>query len=824
MKRNILLLCLCLFAGFNAFAYDVEIDGIYYNLSGNEATVTYRGYDDYYYEISNYSGTVVIPESINYNGITYSVTSIGEQAFFDCKSLTSVTIPNSVTSIGNLAFVNCIGLTSITIPNSVTIIGPNAFIDCIGLTSITIPESVTSIDSYAFYGCYFKPESFVNNSSLTSDNNWGATFCDEETNDGLIIINNVVVRCRPVAVSVTIPESVTGIADRAFQGCSSLTSVIIPNSVTNIGNSAFRECTSLTSITIPNGVTSIGVSAFRECTSLTSVIIPESVTSIGEQAFSDCKSLTSITIPESVIHIGRDAFAFCSSLTSITIPESVTSIGDYAFNGCYFKPESFVNNSSLTSDDNWGATLIDEETNDGLIIINNIVVRCRPWAVSVTIPESVTSIGNYAFNGCPSLTSVIINCSTVGDGWFYGLESIKEVVLGDGVTSIGYGTFFGCSNLTSITIPESVTSIGGYAFYGCSSLTSVNIPKSVTNIGGGTFVGCSSLTSIIIPASVTSISSYAFSGCSGLTSIKVEQGNERYDFWNNCNAIIESATNTLIMGCMTSTIPASVTSIGYMAFWDCSGLTSIIIPESVTSIGGEAFSGCSSLTSITIPKGVTSIGAACFYDCSSLTSITIPASVTSIEEGAFAGCSGLISIKVEQGNERYDSRNSCNAIIETATNTLIVGCRTSTIPESVTSIGEKAFTECTSLTSIVIPSSVNSIGSGTFAFCTGLTDFYCFVESVPQIDADVFYNTPIASATLHVPAASLELYKATAPWSGFGSIVPLTDEDAIEDIKASKATTEIARYDIQGRKISTPQKGINIIHYSDGTTKRVMVK
>ena len=218
----------------------------------------------------------------------------------------------------------------------------------------------------------------------------------------------------------------------------------------------------------------------------------------------------------------------------------------------------------------------------------------------------------------------------------------------------------------TITFSGDVTSIGWGmgAFVGCTGLTSITIPNSVTSIGGGAFYGCTGLTSITIPNSVTSIGDDAFSGCTGLTSIDVESGNTIYDSRNNCNAIIETSTNTLIQGCKTTIIPNSVTSIGGSAFEDCTGLTSVTIPNSVTSIGGSAFSGCTGLTSVAIGNSVTSIGGSAFYGCTDITSITIGNNVTSIGESAFEDCTGLTSIDVESGNTIYDSRNNCNAIIQ----------------------------------------------------------------------------------------------------------------------------------------------------------------
>ena len=329
--------------------------------------------------------------------------------------------------------------------------------------------------------------------------------------------------------SITIPDSVTSIGEESFLGCSSLTSITIPDSVTSIGKRAFDGCSGLTSITIPKRVTSIEWSVFSGCSSLTSITIPNSVTSIGENAFEDCKSLTSITIPNSVTSIGDCAFADCVSLISITIPNSVTSIGENAFYGCIGLGEIKVEkgNSVFHSE---GNCLIETES-------KTLVAGCKNSKIPAD--GSVTCIGECAFDGCKSLTSITIP---------------KRV------TSIGDSAFTGCRSLTSITIPNSVTSIGDSAFFGCRSLTSITIPNSVTSIGGGAFAGCESLTSITIPNSVTSIGGSAFADCESLTSI---------------------------------TIPNSVTSIEINTFAFCNSLTSVTIPKSVTSVHGDAFMGCS---------------------------------------------------------------------------------------------------------------------------------------------------------------------------------------------------------------------------------------
>ena len=385
-----------------------------------------------------------------------------------------------------------------------------------------------------------------------------------------------------------------------------ITEVVIPEEilyghyiyeVKEIGNRAFYECKGLASITIPNSITSLGEWAFRGCSCLTSITIPNSVTSIGSLAFSHCSSLKSVTIPNSVTSIGTSAFLSCSSLTSIVVEEG-----------------------NLTYDNRENCNAIIETAT------NTLISGCQ----NTIIPNSVTSIENSAFSGCSGLTSVTIP---------------------NNVTSIGSAAFRYCKSLTSVIIPNSVTSIGDRAFYECSSLTSITIPNSVTSIGEWAFSGCSSLTSITIPNSVTSIRERAFSGCSGLTFIVVEEGNLTYDSRENCNALIETATNILIRGCQNTIIPNSVTSIGNYAFSGCSALTFITIPNGVTSIGFGAFYYCFSLTSVTIPNSVTSIGDKVFSCCFDLTSITIPNSVTSIGEYAFSLCEKLISVTVPSHTE-----------------------------------------------------------------------------------------------------------------------------------------------------------------------------
>ncbi len=408
------------------------------------------------------------------------VTEIGSRAFSDCKSLTSITIPDSVTYISEDAFSRCKSLTSITIPDSVTSIDYRVFERCTSLTSITIPDSVTSIGDWAFYGCE-KLTSITIADSVTSIDNGAFRDCSSLT-------------------SITIPDSVTSI-DEAFYNCSSLTSVTIGNSVTSIGSYAFYNCSSLTSITIPNGVTSIGKNAFYGCRGLTSITIPDSVTSIGEEAFRGCSSLTSITIPDSVTSIGDSAFDSCSSLTSITIPDSVTSIGDSAFSSCS-SLTSITIGKSITSMGNgaFGYCETLEEFYFNANAMNNFEANTRIFSyrergkgIKVIIGKNVTMLPSGLFGDVPRIVSVTFEkgstCESI-DSAFRGCSSLTSVTIPDSVTSIGDFAFKDCTSLTSVTIGNSVTSIGDFAFQDCSSLTSVTIPDSVASIGSYAFEGC----------------------------------------------------------------------------------------------------------------------------------------------------------------------------------------------------------------------------------------------------------------------------------------------------------------------------------------------
>ena len=681
-------------------------------------------------------------------------------------------VKEGVKELDERQFVGNTNIVSVSLPDSLECIDHYALAYS-NITTITIPKNVKDL-TYPFQGCPKLKEIIV-----AKDN----PYYDSRDNCNAVIetaTNTLVAGCG----ETVIPEGIKTIGWKAFNGCPTVKNIILPDSVTSILEYAFACCDNLESVNLPAGLTDIGKEAFCWCEKLQSITIPEGVTRIGENAFLHCGSVKSIEIPSSVTEIERGAFAGNKNLESLKVS---------------------ADNPKYDSRDNSNA-IIDTET-------NTLVTACE----HTVIPDSVERIGSYAFANVElekytipktikeleerSFAESKIDTIELSGGIeslsgqvFSGSE-VKQIILSEGLKSIGWGVFSQCNELKSVILPDSLTSmessvfkdctsleevhfgsglttIGNYAFSECSSLTKIEIGEGVTRIGQDAFKDCTGLTSVLIPASVRELGTYysgshfvsnPFAGCDALSEIKVAEENPIYDSRDNCNAVITTAGNELVLGTKSTVIPASVTSIGQKAFQNCTGLTKLEIPDTVTYIDWYAFDGCTGLTEIKLPNSIQKIQSCTFKDCTGLTKLEIPESVTLIAGGAFEGCTGLTeltipasvtkmdtedgtgyfngctnlkSLKVAEDNPVYDSRDNCNGIIETATNTLVCAYENTTIPDSVKVIGYGAFSEL-DVTDITIPAGVTELARYAIAYCDSLTSV-TIPDSVEKIGMNVF--------------------------------------------------------------------------------------
>ena len=680
------------------------------------------------------------------------ITSIGTYAFYNCSGLTSVTIPNSVTSIGSYAFYGCTSLISVTIPNSVTSIGESAFSGCSGLTSVTIPNSVTSIGSYAFLNV---PNIIYNGTATGSP--WGARSINGYVDGSLVYTDSTkttLVLCFPSAIGeIIIPNSVTNIRDGAFKNAQ-ITSVTIPGSVKHLGdatavdkgNGVFASCTQLQTVNLQSGLQTIGYQSFYKCTNLTSINIPNTVTQIGHGAFA-YTGLRSITIPGSVTCLGNGdlmnddgtgAFGYCSqlemvvlneglktisyetfenctNLTTINIPNSVTAIGTNAFKNCTSLPvEGYIRYAGTHLVEVTDRTRTTYTIKEGTRSIGG---SGRDYAgfkgcanmTSITIPNTVNYISDFAFDGCTSLP--VINNIRYADT--YLVEAVDKT-------------------LSTYTIKEGTKWIGTSAFDYCTALTSIVIPNTVISIGYGAFFGCSSLISITLPNTISSIAAQTFYNCSSLPSIQ---------------------------------IPSSITSIGSEAFLGCSNLTSIAIPEGVTRLETNLFYKCRKLSSVSLPESLISIGEQVFEYCDSLKSIRIPIAVKKIEEYAF-DCENLSSVYISSLDAWCDIEfeNKYSNPLYTAHNLYIGNEKISdlVIPNGVKAIKDYAFIGGT-FNSVTIPNSVTNIGKKAFDYSN---IGYILMESntPPTLSSSSFKKNQL----IYVPlGGALDVYRQSSEWINY---------------------------------------------------------
>ncbi len=658
-----------------------------------------------------------------------------ESPFYALRSsIKKVVIEEDVTSIGNYAFYYCTSLTEVFFSDGITAIGEYAFYRCSKITEIQLPESLTSIEALAFSSCS-DLTSLVVPGNVSSIGSGAFGNCDKLITAG------------PVGENYNYQFGwTTEIPAYAFSSCKKLTDIVFPEETTGIGNNAFSGCTSLSSFAFPVSITSIGSNAFSNCNNIKEVIFPEGLKGIGASAFNKCSNLKKVVIPQSVVLIGNSAFAGCSELFTAGPIGGDYNI-EFGWAGSILG-NAFYNCNSLTN-----VTIPD-----GVTTIGNYALSGCSNLIEIVIPGSIKAIGNCVFEKCNNLKEVYYKGSE--NNWQYVKIGIENTYLleanfhyePDGSTPeiVAQGTWGG--NTTKWTLTDD----GVLAFSGSGTMTNfswidpgwrdyresiitVTFENGVRSIGDYAFSGCSSLISITIPDSVTSIGKSTFSGCSALTSITIPDSVTSvgdYAF-NGCKALTSIALSKSITklrgtfqdctSLVTVTIPNGVTSIGEYTFSSCTSLTSVTIPDSVMSIGKSTFSGCSALTSITIPDSVTNIGEGAFWGCESLTVVSIPDSVTNLDKQVFVGCDALINVLIGNGI----------TIIKEAT---FFGCRSLTnvtIGNCVTSIEKQAFSWCESLEIMTLPDCVTTIGEEAFYACGSLAEII-IPKSVKSIQTEAF--------------------------------------------------------------------------------------
>lgn len=631
--------------------------------------------------------------SFSYDGLSYNTT--GSKTVEVARNYSSnikgdITVPSevsynnktyTVTEVGNYAFGWCDKLTSITLPNTITRMGYEVFISCTGLTSFTMPNSVVTIGASMFESC-------VNLKNVTLSDNLNSLTANLFHNCGLLS-------------EITIPEKVSTIRINAFANCTSLTQVTIPDGVTEINETVFANDSNLTSVTIGSKVAILGSGVFSNCPKLKNVTFNslDNLKSLGSSAFNGCKSLVSIVLPNSLTTLDVGTFYNCTSLESITLPNSLTKINTNFYNN----EEAFGNCVSLKT---------------------------------VELPATLQSIGG--FYNCTSLTDITFPDGLVSIYGFRNCTALKALSIPASVTLIYGNTFDGCTGVETATVDSDNKKYDSRDNCNCIIETATNgvifacknsvIPNSVNSIFS--FGGNQELT-VHIPSSVSYIANGAFRYCGGIV---VEDGNATYDSRDNCNAVIETAKNTIISGCVNTTIPSSVTSIGASAFYKVPNLKTISIPNSVTSIDNSAFASCADLVDIKLPDSLVSIGDYSFYSCTGLTDITIPNSVITVGNGMFEGCTNLASIKLSDNLRLVGEYmfSNCSSLTNV------------TLPATVKSIRDGAFRYCSALQSINIPDAVRYIGDQAFYDCVSMQDL-TLPDSVFYIGGSAFKRGSINS-------------------------------------------------------------------------------
>lgn len=712
MKQKLLSIFLTILVGANLiYAQDDPIasgtiDGTAISwVIDNSKTLTVSGTG----VIPNYTTMKAAPWLIYRNDITSvvvaeGITEVGNYAFYQLFDVTTATLPSTVTNIGGNAFASCRKLQEVELKSVPNVNTANTFKDCSALTTIWCP-----CDDNAYYLADFE-EGHIRLIAY-----WNKLYrkCDSK---------------HPVY---------TGICGE--NGGSNITWKFEEGKLSFEGKGAMADAILapwdpakdfILEIKIPEGITVIGANYFMGCNRVKSVEIPASVTKINEDAFYSCDSLEAMTCKaQTPPAMDEGYFGYFYNVNRdipVTVPKS--SIAAYKAADGWKEFNNYIGSSELDPE-----PVACSEDKQGTYGENlSWLITCDDELVI----SGTGAMADYKYSNQRP--------------WNNFKNDIKTIIIKEGVTSIGKNAFYQFTAVKEMVIPEGVTLIGDNGLSSMSKLESVSLPNSLTTINNYAFTDCPKLTSLYIPKNVSSIGSIILEYSEAITSLSVDKENTTFDSRDNCNAVIKTATNALVLGTNVTVIPATVTTIDRSAFQHCSVMTQIVIPSSVKTINRTAFAYCSGLTSI-----------------------EIPASVTSISGEAFNGCDGLQTMVVAAENTKYDSRNKCNAIIETETNTLVCGCAVTVIPEDVTAIGEYAFDYCKAMKSITIPASVKSIGSSAFAACTNMESLTC-LNPVPPTAASrfTFSNVP-KDIPVYVPKASVEAYKEANFWKEFTNFVGL---------------------------------------------------
>lgn len=712
MKKFFSFVLMALVSVLQGWAYDFEVDGIYYTLTGTHTVSVDKGAYDY-------DGDLTIPASVSNGGHTYTVTAVADNAFKSMK-VENVVLPEGLTTIGNSSFQSST-LKSITLPSTLSSMGTSAFRECKNLTAIALPDALKDVTEYSFYDCSMLKSISLSNYTKTIER---YAFANTQ-------IENVIV-----------PSSVNVIGNFAFANNSSLKTLYIDNAPVVIGESAFYRCSSLENVELGNAVRELqcydrvnyNYGVFESCSNLKKIVLPSSLMEVGICAFRNCSKLYDVQISNNIQEIKSYAFQNCA-ITQIELPSSLISISTSAFNGCPLSSIKFPSNLKTIARDAFRGCLFSE----------------------ITIPNSVITIGQDGFADCKNLKKVKIEDAAIRmTGAFGGCSALTDVDLGKNVVELitgfqDYACFQGCSSLEKIILPNTLKTLPEYTFSGCTNLKDIILPNELISIGDGVFENCKGLKEINLPSSIQTIGSYAFNDCSQLYKILLP-------------ASLTSIGSFAFSGCNSLTcilIPESITNLGYNTFQSCSNLETVIFDNTVVEIKNSCFLNCTNLKNVELGK-VTSIESA-FNNCTKLESITIPNSVESISE-AFIGCTSLKKIVIGTGTKTLNgSFQNCSKLTNVELKSKVL-----------TSVGNNTFQNCRSLKKISLPASVTSIGQRAFEGCSVLSNVYMLPTTPPGINANTFsdYNTP----TLHVPAEAKTAYTKADNWKNFTNVVVIGSE------------------------------------------------